>query len=97
MRGRDVFLDSLRAQGVSRIFGNPGTTESPLLDNLHAYPELSYTVALHEGVALCAASFYAQASGRAGVGGPAIARVASRRATRARGASEPSRDARDMK
>tara|TARA_Y100000588_G_scaffold141809_2_gene155719 strand:+ start:1646 stop:3325 length:1680 start_codon:yes stop_codon:yes gene_type:complete len=67
MRGRDVILESLVAHGVEYIFGNPGTTESPLTDNLHAYPPLSYIVSLHEGVSIGAASYYAQASGRAGI------------------------------
>ena len=63
MLGRHVFMESLVAHGVKRIFGNPGTTESPLLDSLGDYPSIDYIVALHEGVALGAASFYAQASG----------------------------------
>ena len=64
MRGRQVFMETLLAHGVDRIFGNPGTTESPLLDSLHDYPQLKYIVHLHEGVAVGAANFYAQASGR---------------------------------
>ncbi len=64
MRGRQVLMESLRANGVERIFGNPGTTESPLLDSLQSYPEIEYVVALHEGIAVGAASFYAQASGK---------------------------------
>jgi benzoylformate decarboxylase len=64
MRGRKVFMDTLVAQGVRHIFGNPGTTESPLIDSLIEYPQISYVMALHEGVALGAASFYAQATGR---------------------------------
>ena len=67
MRGRQVFMDSLIAHGVDRIFGNPGTTESPLLDSLQSYPEVEYVVALHEAIAVGAASFYAQASGRTAV------------------------------
>jgi benzoylformate decarboxylase len=67
MRGREVFMDSLVAQGVDRIFGNPGTTESPLLDSLAAYPNIRYVTALQESIALGAASFYAQASGKTGV------------------------------
>ena len=59
MRGRQVFMDSLAAHGVERIFGNPGTTESPLLDSLQSYPQIEYVVALHEGIAAGAASFYA--------------------------------------
>src|SRR5215467_12771110 len=64
MRGRQVFMETLLAHGVDRIFGNPGTTESPLLDSLLDYPQIEYLVHLHEGVAVGAASFYAQASGR---------------------------------
>ncbi len=67
MLGRDIFMQSLRAHGVTRMFGNPGTTESPLLDHLADYPEIDYIVALHEGVAVGAASFYAQASGKTGI------------------------------
>ena len=67
MRGKQVLMESLIAQGVSFIFGNPGTTESPLIDSLIDYPQLRYILALHEGVALGAASYYAQASGKIGV------------------------------
>ncbi|MBN9487051.1 MAG: hypothetical protein J0H44_07500 [Alphaproteobacteria bacterium] len=64
MRGRQVLMQTLVNHGVDRIFGNPGTTESPLLDSLLDYPQLQYIVHLHEGVAVGAASFYAQASGK---------------------------------
>ena len=64
MRGRQVFLETLLAHGVDRIFGNPGTTESPLLNSLLDYPQLQYIVHLHEGVAVGAANFYGQASGK---------------------------------
>src|SRR5690242_2104688 len=67
MRGRRVLMESFVAQGVHHIFGNPGTTETPLLDSLPAFPQIDYIMALHEGVAVGAASFYAQASGRAAV------------------------------
>jgi benzoylformate decarboxylase len=64
MRGRRVLMDSFVAHGVRHIFGNPGTTETPLLDSLPAYPQIEYIMALHEGVAVGAASFYAQAARR---------------------------------
>src|SRR5213083_513726 len=64
MRGRRVLMESLVSHGVRHIFGNPGTTETPLLDSLPAYPQIDYVMALHEGVAVGAASFYAQASRR---------------------------------
>ena len=67
MRGRRVLMESLVSHGVRHIFGNPGTTETPLLDSLPAYPQIEYVMTLHEGVAVGAASFYAQATGRAAV------------------------------
>ena len=66
MRGRQILMESLIAQGVSYIFGNPGTTESPIIDSLLDYLQLNYIEALHEGVAVGAASYYAQASGKTG-------------------------------
>ena len=64
MRGRQVLMETLLNHGVDRIFGNPGTTESPLLDSLLDYPQIQYIVHLHEGVAVGAANFYGQASGK---------------------------------
>src|SRR5258707_14041374 len=64
MRGRQVFFETLLNHGVERIFGNPGTTESPLLDSLPDYPSIKYIVHLHEGAAVGASNFYAQASGK---------------------------------
>jgi benzoylformate decarboxylase len=67
MRGKQVFIESLIAHEVEYVFGNPGTTESPILDALIDYPQLRYIVALHEGVAVGAASYYAQTTGKTGV------------------------------
>lgn len=67
MRGRQIFMDALRAHGVDKIFGNPGTTENPLLDSLLDYPDIDYVVALHEGVAVSAASSYTQSANKPAV------------------------------
>ena len=67
MRGRQVFMQSLVAHGADAIFGNPGTTENPILDSLAEYAGITYYTALHEAVAVCAAGFYAQASGKTAV------------------------------
>ena len=67
MRGREVFMQSLVDHGVRHIFGNPGTTENPLLDSLIDFPSIGYVVHLHEGIAVGAASYYARATGRTGV------------------------------
>ena len=66
-RGGDVLLDALTEYGIPLLFGNPGTTESPLMDRLADHPELRYVLALHESVALGAAHYYAQSTGVTGV------------------------------
>jgi benzoylformate decarboxylase len=63
MRAGDVFMNALEAEGVSCIFGNPGTTENSILDRLVDHPGLSYYTTLHEGVAVAAATFHAMATG----------------------------------
>jgi benzoylformate decarboxylase len=64
--GKQAFLEILKQEGVSVMFGNPGTTELPLMDGLARAPELRYVLALHEGVAISMADGYAQASGGLG-------------------------------
>lgn len=66
-KGKNIFMESLIAEGVEYIFGNPGTTENALLDSLIDYPKLTYIMALHEGVAVGMANYYAQATGIPGV------------------------------
>ena len=67
MRGGQVFMEGLIAHGTECIFGNPGTTENSVLDRLIDYPQLSYYIALHEGIAVGAANYYAQATGKTGI------------------------------
>jgi benzoylformate decarboxylase len=59
---REATFDFLRRQGMTTVFGNPGSTELPFLEQ---FPEdFRYVLGLHEGVAVGAADGYAQASGR---------------------------------
>ncbi len=46
MRGRRVLMESLVSHGVRHIFGNPGTSETPLLDSPLAYPQINYVMTL---------------------------------------------------
>ena len=62
--GRDVLLEVLRTEGVRHIFGNPGSTELPLIDALAAADDLHYVLALQEATAVAMADGYAQATGR---------------------------------
>ena len=65
--GRQAFLEVLKQEGVDCIFGNPGSTELPLLDALQGYQAIRYFLTLHEGVAISMADGYAVASGKLGV------------------------------
>lgn len=67
MTGIHAFLELLAAAGVTRIFGNPGTTELPLNDALLADPRFRYHLGLHEIAVMGMADGYAMASGRLGV------------------------------
>ncbi|MBV1832507.1 thiamine pyrophosphate-binding protein [Novacetimonas pomaceti] len=65
-RGADILLELLESEGVRYIFGNPGTTELPLIDALQKRPDLHYVLALQEASAVAMADGYAQAAGRPG-------------------------------
>ena len=67
MSGKHALAELLRQEGVEYIFGNPGTTELPLMDVLAQRNDLRYILSLHEGVALAMAAGYAEASGKIGV------------------------------
>ena len=40
MTGKHAMMRMLEAEGVKYIFGNPGTSESPMMDALEDYPDL---------------------------------------------------------
>lgn len=67
MTGRSAFLDIVKQEGVSYLFGNPGTTELPIMDALVEHPELKYVLGLHEGTVVTMAEGYARASGNLAV------------------------------
>jgi benzoylformate decarboxylase len=65
MTGKRALMEMLRAEGVDYIFGNPGTSEGPILDALEGYPDLKYMLTTQEGVAMGMADGYARAAGKA--------------------------------
>src|SRR5499427_9970650 len=67
MSGKRAFLELLKQEGVEILFGNPGTTELPLMDALAVENELRYVLALQEGSVIGMADGYAQASGKLAV------------------------------
>ena len=60
MTGKQAVLEMLKAEGVQHIFGNPGTSEGPLMDMLGDYPELEYHLTLQESVAVGMGESYAR-------------------------------------
>jgi benzoylformate decarboxylase len=67
MSGKHAFLELLRQEGVAYVFGNPGTTELPLMDALATAPDPGYVLGLQEAAVVAMADGYAQASGKLAV------------------------------
>ena len=65
--GKHIFLDLLRSEGVEFVFGNPGTTELPLMDAFVVETGIRYILGLNEVVVLGMADGYAQATGKLAV------------------------------
>ena len=62
--GRAAFLELLIQEGVTHLFGNPGTTELPLMEVVPQYPQLKYVLGLQESIVLGMADGFSRASGR---------------------------------
>ncbi|MBX6311319.1 MAG: thiamine pyrophosphate-binding protein [Isosphaeraceae bacterium] len=67
LRGADVLLEMLAEAGVRYLFGNPGTTELPLMDALIDHPRIRYVLGLQEVPVMAMADGYAQATRHLGV------------------------------
>src|SRR5213076_2469067 len=65
--GRFAILEQLLADGVTYMFGNPGTVEQGFLDALGDYPDLRYITTLQETIAVAMADGYARATQRPAV------------------------------
>jgi benzoylformate decarboxylase len=59
---RDATYELLRQLGMTTIFGNPGSTEEPFLQDFPA--DFTYVLGLQEASVLAMADGYAQATGR---------------------------------
>ena len=65
--GKHAFLEILKQEGVEVMFGNPGTTELPLMDALAGENEHPLRAGLQEAAVMAMADGYAQASGKLAV------------------------------
>jgi benzoylformate decarboxylase len=63
----DWLLEALAAEGVEVVFGNPGSTELPLIDAFARQDRVRYVLGLHEMAVMGMADGYAQSTGRLAV------------------------------
>jgi thiamine pyrophosphate-dependent acetolactate synthase large subunit-like protein len=66
-RGHRKLLEQLEADGIRTMFGNPGSTEEGLLDEISRFPGIRYILGLQEATVVLIAAGYAQASRRPAV------------------------------
>jgi len=57
--GAELFVDALEQYGVGHVFGNPGTTELPVMEAISG-SDLEYVLGLQEDIAVGMAAGYAQ-------------------------------------
>jgi benzoylformate decarboxylase len=62
--GRAAFLQLLVDEGVTHLFGNPGTTELPIMEVVPDFPQLKFVLGLQEGVVMAMADGYCRASNK---------------------------------
>ena len=62
--GRSAFLSLLKDEGITHLFGNPGTTELPVMHALKDHPEITYVMAMQESLVVAMADGFSRASGQ---------------------------------
>ncbi|TMH29792.1 MAG: thiamine pyrophosphate-binding protein [Betaproteobacteria bacterium] len=62
--GRHAFIELLLDEGVTHLFGNPGTTELAIMEAVPQYPRLKFVLGLQEAAVVAMADGYCRASGR---------------------------------
>ena len=59
-----AFLSLMKDEGVTRMFGNPGTTDLPIMHALTEQRDIGYVLGLQEAVVIAMADGFARASGQ---------------------------------
>ncbi|MCG3189468.1 MAG: Benzoylformate decarboxylase [Burkholderiaceae bacterium] len=62
--GRRAFVQLLADEGVTHLFGNPGTTELPIMEVVPEFAQLKFVLGLQESVVLGMADGFGRASHR---------------------------------
>ena len=68
MLGSTAFLSLLVDEGVTHLFGNPATTELPLMAALLQCPQINYVLGGQEAAVVAMADGYARARCHSGCG-----------------------------
>ncbi len=63
LAGKHALLKMFQAEGVKHMFGQPGTSEAPMMDMMPDYPDIGYYLVLQEGVSVGMAEGYARSTG----------------------------------
>ncbi len=64
LRGADAFIRLLRDEGVTHLFGNPGTTELGIMEGVGQCRDLQFVLGLQESIVVGMADGFARASQR---------------------------------
>ena len=62
--GRRAFIELLLDEGVTHLFGNPGTTELAIMEAVPQFPQLKFVLGLQEASVVAMADGYCRASGK---------------------------------
>jgi len=62
--GGSIFLSLLKDEGVTHMFGNPGTTELPIMHAMREHQDLTYVLGLQESLVVAMADGFSRASGK---------------------------------
>lgn len=62
--GRRAFLQLLADEGVTHLFGNPGTTELAIMEAVPEFPQIKFVLGLQESIVVAMADGYCRASGK---------------------------------
>ncbi|MGV3558760.1 thiamine pyrophosphate-binding protein [Larkinella arboricola] len=60
--GNQKIIEQFLADGMTHMFGNPGTVEQGFLDAVSEYPDMKYILTLQESIAVMMADGYARAT-----------------------------------